>query len=79
MCDATQKNLLLYGYNNFDTLICKPGDINTKTGEFKARVRNELSLKGLEIIISVGDQESDFEGGNTGLKVKIPNYLYLVD
>jgi predicted secreted acid phosphatase len=48
-------------------------------GVFKNYERSVLADKGYEIVINVGDQWSDFEGENNGLKVKLPNYLYLID
>jgi len=35
--------------------------------------------KGYEIIANIGDQWSDLVGGNSGYKIKLPNYLYLID
>ena len=34
---------------------------------------------GYSIVATVGDQWSDFEGGHTGYKVKLPNYLYTIE
>lgn len=75
--DATYRNLIEQGYIDFDTLIVR-SEQERKLGaaQFKLQKRKELTLKGYEIIICVGDQWTDFEGENTGIKVKIPNYLY---
>lgn len=75
--DATYRNLIEQGYTDFDTLIVR-SEQERKLGaaQFKLQKRKELTLKGYEIIICVGDQWTDFEGENTGIKVKIPNYLY---
>lgn len=74
---ATYKNLEKVGYTIFDTLICKPdkyADIDNKT--FKTGERIKIKNMGYNIIATVGDQESDLEGEFTGLKIKLPNYLY---
>jgi acid phosphatase len=78
--EDTYKNLVQVGYTGFDTLITQREDekkLNTQ--EFKSKKRTELTQKGYEIIGTVGDQWSDLEGLYTGIKVKIPNYLYLIN
>jgi predicted secreted acid phosphatase len=77
--DATYRNLKNAGYTKFDTLILKNNTPNIATGKFKAGKREELTQKGYDIIASVGDQESDFEGKDCGIKIKLPNYLYLIN
>lgn len=78
--DATIKNLVLVGYNEFDTLIVRPKESHkTKAAEFKSQKRKELAEKGYTIIGCVGDQVSDCVGENCGIIVKLPNYLYLVE
>jgi len=74
---ATYDNLQKVGYSEFDTLICKPekySDIDNV--KFKTSERIKLTNLGYDIIATVGDQESDLEGEYTGLKIKLPNYLY---
>ena len=78
--EATRKNLINQGYIKFDTLIVRrPDEKSISAAEFKARKRAGLSKKGYKIIASIGDQWSDLVGGNTGIKIKLPNYLYLID
>lgn len=78
--DATYRNLVEQGYRDFDTIIVR-SERERKIGaaEFKSQKRKELTEKGYEIIICVGDQWTDFEGDYTGLIVKLPNYLYEID
>ncbi len=74
---ATYQNLKNTGYTLFDTLITRSiAEVKTAAAEYKISKRKELSESGLEIILCVGDQPEDLEGDYTGLKVKIPNYLY---
>lgn len=78
--EATLKNLISTGYSQFDTLIVRNfQESKIPAAEFKPAKRNELAEKGYNIIASVGDQWSDLVGGNSGIKIKLPNYLYLID
>jgi acid phosphatase len=78
--DATLKNMLGVGYTKFDTIITRRNDeYKMKSAQFKSQKRKELIDKGYIIAGSVGDQLSDLEGENCGIKIKLPNYLYLVE
>ncbi|AFH47870.1 Class B acid phosphatase [Ignavibacterium album JCM 16511] len=75
--DATYRNLIEQGYTDFDTLIVRSEqDRKLGAAQFKSQKRKELIQNGYEIIICVGDQWTDLEGDYTGIKVKLPNYLY---
>ncbi len=78
--ETTRKNLVEQGYARFDTLIVRRSDEeNIPAAEFKTQKREELAKMGYKIIASIGDQWSDLVGGNTGIKIRLPNYLYLID
>lgn len=78
--DATLKNMISAGYTKFDTIITRSKDeYKLKSAQYKSQKRKELVDKGYVIAGSVGDQLSDFEGENCGIKIKLPNYLYLVE
>ena len=78
--ESTQRNLIEQGYTKFDTLIIHSEmERNLSAAAFKPERRKELVKKGYEIIASIGDQSSDFTGGNTGYKILLPNYLYLIE
>ncbi|MGE5498341.1 MAG: HAD family acid phosphatase [Syntrophothermus sp.] len=77
--DATYKNLVREGYTDFDTLIVRPDSSTAPAAVFKSVERLVLANMGYRIIASVGDQESDFATDNTGMKILLPDYLYLVD
>jgi acid phosphatase len=78
--EATKKNLIAKGFSRFDTLIVRNADeIKLPAEKYKTQKRDELVNKGYSIIACVGDQWSDLKGGNTGIKIKLPNYLYLID
>lgn len=76
--EATYKNLLKEGFTQFEELILIPMDLfdsGIKHEVWKANVRKELS-KRYNIVASISDNQKDFEGGNTGYCIKIPNYFY---
>jgi len=78
--DATHKNLKQVGYTIFDTLITRSDFYKHKKAlEYKSKMREELVNKGYHIIANIGDQWSDLEGGNSGIKIKLPNYLYYIE
>lgn len=77
--ESSYKNLIAEGYTKFDTLITrKQGEHHTTAVEFKGKVRAELVKNGYNIVMNVGDQYSDLLGGNSGIEVKLPDYLYFV-
>jgi 5'-nucleotidase (lipoprotein e(P4) family) len=77
--EKTKKNLNDLGIENFDTIITKSRNGNNiTTGKYKEQKREELVKKGYQIIACVGDQWSDMEGKNTGIKIKLPNYIYII-
>lgn len=77
--ESTKQNLINEGYTKFEKLFVRtPADSKITAVEYKSKIREKLTNDGYKIIACVGDQYSDLEGGNTGLKVKIPNYLYYV-
>jgi predicted secreted acid phosphatase len=78
--EATYNNLKAEGYSKFDTLICRRADEEkVDASTYKENHRLELINKGYNIIASVGDQKSDLEGDHSGIKIRVPNYLYIVD
>jgi acid phosphatase len=77
--NATLKNLREQGYTTFDTLITRsPSEYHKTAVKYKSYERTELTKKGYNIVGDVGDQESDLVGPYHGIKVKIPNYQYLI-
>lgn len=78
--DATVKNLKEQGITQFvDVITRSPKTSKMSAVVFKNYERSVLADKGYDIVLTIGDQRSDLEGENTGLKVKLPNYLYLID
>lgn len=78
--NATIKNLKEQGYTTFDTLITRaPAQSHLLIAEFKELEREKLAKEGYDIIACVGDQWSDLKGKFTGIKVKLPNYMYIIN
>ncbi|NWF90548.1 MAG: hypothetical protein HXY50_13935 [Ignavibacteriaceae bacterium] len=78
--NSTIRNMKSAGYTKFDTIITRSKEeYKLKSAEYKANKRNELTRKGYTIIGCVGDQLTDCVGGNCGIIIKLPNYLYLVE
>ena len=78
-CEATYKNLVNEGYTQIDTLICRPlKSPRLPSAVFKEKERKKLTEAGYNIVACVGDQESDITGEYTGIKVKLPNYMYII-
>ena len=77
--EATMKNLKSEGYAKFDTLIVRPDNMKDAPAEnFKSIERIVLTNMGYKIEGCVGDQWSDLMGEYTGIKIKLPDYLYLI-
>lgn len=75
--DYTFQNLVNEGFTTFDTLIVRrPEEQKLPAVEFKSNVRTALTQKGYEIVGNIGDQWTDLDGPYSGIKIKIPNYLY---
>ena len=75
--EETFNNLVKFGIDKFDTLICKDEKYNSISSRvFKETERKMLTDLGYEIVMCVGDQESDLAGDFTGEKIKLPNKMY---
>jgi acid phosphatase len=75
---ATETNLRAAGYE-WTGLILKPDDLTTKSAaEFKAPERKKLVDQGYTIIVNIGDQMSDLDGGFAERTYKLPNPFYFL-
>jgi predicted secreted acid phosphatase len=74
--EATAKNLKKVGYDQWEGLILKPIDKDEiSVAEFKMNTRRRLALT-YDIVLNIGDQEADFEGGYAEANVRLPNPFY---
>ena len=75
---ATERNLQAVGYE-WTGVLLKPDALNTQSAvEFKAPERKKLVDEGYTIIVNMGDQMSDLEGGFAERTYKLPNPFYFV-
>lgn len=74
--DVTAQNLKKVGYAQWEGLILKPIDKDEiSIAEFKMNTRRRLALS-YDIVLNIGDQDADFEGGYAEANVRIPNPFY---
>jgi predicted secreted acid phosphatase len=77
--DATIKNLQQTGYTQWTGLIFKPSGYNKlSVAPFKSAARAHIAQAGYDIIINVGDQQSDLVGCYAEQTYKLPNPYYFV-
>jgi len=75
---ATERNLRAAGYE-WTAVLLKPDDLVIRSAvEFKAPERKKLVDQGYTVIVSIGDQMSDLEGGHAERTYKLPNPFYFV-
>jgi acid phosphatase len=66
------------GYE-WTALILKPDDLTTTSAvDFKAPERKKLVDQGYTIIVNIGDQMSDLDGGFAEQTYKLPNPFYFI-
>ncbi|MFZ9035360.1 MAG: HAD family acid phosphatase [Francisellaceae bacterium] len=76
---VTEKDLSYYNLDEYKTLYLKPENAHFKSVvNYKAQVRKEIENKGYDIILTVGDQDSDLKGGYAVKMVKLPNPMYFL-
>jgi predicted secreted acid phosphatase len=76
---VTEENLQKAGYLNHDGLILRSGDYKKAPASvYKTAMRNQLIEKGYDIILNMGDQQSDLRGGYADKTFKLPNPYYLI-
>jgi acid phosphatase len=75
---ATETNLHAAGYE-WTGVLLKPDDLTTKSAvEFKAPERKKLQDQGYTVIVNIGDQMSDLDGGFAERAYKLPNPFYFI-
>jgi hypothetical protein len=74
--EQTEGNLESAGYEDWAGLTLNPGGEGTV--EYKSGERAQIEKKGFRIILNVGDQESDLQGGHADRAFKLPNPFYFI-
>ena len=72
----TESNLQSVGFDRGFSLIMEP--VGEQTIPFKSGARAEIERDGFEILINVGDQDSDLAGGHARRAFKLPNPFYFI-
>jgi hypothetical protein len=73
----TEDNLRAAGYEGWTGLAMKPPDGIT-TLEFKSGERQRIEDDGFKILVNIGDQDSDLNGGTAKRAFKLPNPMYYI-
>ena len=71
----TEGNLHAAGYDGWTGISFKPGG---GTEAFKSSERAKIERQGYDIVVNMGDQESDLDGGHADRAFKLPNPFYYV-
>lgn len=75
---ATERNLREQGYE-WSGLILQPRGVKSASAvDFKAPARRAIAEQGHTIILSMGDQQSDLDGGYAERTFKLPNPVYFL-
>jgi predicted secreted acid phosphatase len=76
---ATIKNLKAAGYTKWNGLYLAPNNYSKKSIiPFKSAERKMIEGKGYDIILTIGDQYSDLNGGYADHKIKLPDPFYYI-
>ncbi len=79
ICKHTMSNLTYLGLSGWMQIYCKPETYKQKSiVPFKTAMRKKIIEQGYDIVLSIGDQNSDLEGGYADRTVKLPNPYYYV-
>jgi len=77
--DATERNLTLAGYAGWSGIkMRKDGTPIGSTAEFKASQRAAIEAQGVTIVVNMGDQPSDLDGGHAMQGFLLPNPFYRI-
>lgn len=74
----TENNLRQAGYEGWTELVLKDVGSTQTTVAFKSENRKRLAQGGYNILVNIGDQDSDLQGGYAESVFKIPNPMYWV-
>lgn len=76
--EATEVNLRKAGFKTWDGLFFRPCHKTYQEATlFKTAVRKKISENGYHIVLNIGDQASDLDGGYSKKTFKLPDPFYL--
>lgn len=77
--DITIKNLKTVGFEQWDGLILRDGEyLKTPAATYKSAMRKKLNEEGYDIVLNIGDQNSDLAGGYADKGIKLANPYYFI-
>jgi hypothetical protein len=75
----TERNLKVQGYEGYVGIYFKPENYqNPSVVDHKTKSREAIEKAGYDILLNIGDQDSDLKGGHALKTFKIPNPAYYV-
>ena len=77
--DATLINLDHAGFEGWTKLVTRPDADGGSIVPFKSGERAKIASAGYTIIATIGDQQSDIDGGFAECGFKLPNPFYFID
>ena len=75
---ATERNLRTQGYVWQRVILLPPGAHFASAVDFKAPERRKIAELGYTILLTMGDQQSDLDGGYAEKTFKLPNPVYFL-
>jgi acid phosphatase len=77
---STARNLRSQGMGRYAGLVVKPSSFpaGKSAVDFKAPQRALIEQRGYRVIASIGDQQSDLDGGHAEKTFKLPNPFYFI-
>jgi acid phosphatase len=76
--EATEKNLRDQGFEWDEVIIYPPDTTFQSAVDFKAPERKKIADRGYTILLTMGDQQSDLNGGYAERTFKLPNPVYFI-
>jgi predicted secreted acid phosphatase len=77
---VTAENLREEGYRGWRRLYLRPDrEPPARRDGYKARTRARIERRGFEIVVNLGDQRSDLDGGHAQRGFKLPNPMYVIE
>jgi len=75
---VTEENLKKAGFSGWKTLYMKPDDFpkGKSVAQMKTEYRAQIQAHGYKIILNIGDQKEDLDGGFAEHTVLLPNLIY---
>lgn len=75
---STERNLREQGFTFDEVMLLPPGKHFPSAVDFKAPARRAIEKRGYTIILTMGDQQSDLDGGAAERTFKLPNPVYFL-